>query len=261
MQGAVSAAVPPQPPPEKVKLQLSPLVAESPQRCFEKYAQRLGERLSCATICRWDRLQAAANEQLAGGHVGKLECFWIHEPGAQPCPEAASGLVCFQFVQGHSSNFVRVLHLSAVGGGPPGSGREAAEGRLLSAAVREARGLIFGALPADSLRAVVLVGEDEEGRLYVDADVEAAYQGCGFRWFQLTQCIRRSRSAFRAAKIKPSLRFLVFSAHRGPTDPPRPSGGLQPLSALLLRSDEDATARAEAQAAASGESISSFTAW
>ncbi|CAK0799093.1 unnamed protein product [Prorocentrum cordatum] len=100
-----------------------------------------------------------------------------------------------------------------------------------------------------------------EGRLYVDADVEAAYQGCGFRWFQLTQCIRRSRSAFRAAKIKPSLRFLVFSAHRGPTDPPRPSGGLQPLSALLLRSDEDATARAEAQAAASGESISSFTAW
>ncbi|CAK0799095.1 unnamed protein product [Prorocentrum cordatum] len=118
VQGAVSAAVPPQPPPEKVKLQLSPLVAESPQRCFEKYAQRLGERLSCATICRWDRLQAAANEQLAGGHVGKLECFWIHEPGAQPCPEARIAPTC-----------ARVATLRATRRGPPrcpfpGLGRE-----------------------------------------------------------------------------------------------------------------------------------------
>merc|ERR1719436_2365406 len=94
----------------------------------------------------------------------------------------------------------------------------------LPSAVLEVRRLIFGTLPVDSLRSVVLVGADEADRIYVDGDIENAYESCGFRWFQLTQHVRRRRSSLglQSSKKKLSSRFLVLHAHRQPTDPPAP---------------------------------------
>jgi len=229
----------------ELDLEILPLVTESPQRWFERYVRRLSGRLAGASVISWEKLQERANEQPLGGHVGKLETFWIRRldaargEAATTTPESAEGLVCFQFVQGFSANFVRILHLSVT----------SAEGGLdmwrstLPSAIFEVRRLIFATLPVDNLRAVVLAGEDDAGRIYVDNDVEAAYHKCRFRWFQLTQNLRRTKSTVvRRGRLRPSSRFLVLHAQRGPTDPLAPRGSkFNPMPALLLKSDPTLT--------------------
>lgn len=79
----------------EIDLEVLPLVTENPRICFERYVQRLPEQLAATTDTVWDKLQARAGEQILGGHVGKLECFWILRPGTDATPEAAEGLVCF----------------------------------------------------------------------------------------------------------------------------------------------------------------------
>ncbi|CAE8585318.1 unnamed protein product [Polarella glacialis] len=231
----------------KVALQFSPLVAEFPQRCFERYVKRVAERLAAVGETSWEKLQLRSADQPLGGVVGKLEMFWVHRPSTKPTAEEAEGLVCFQFVQGFAANHVRILHLSVtsgeeVPGGDP-SWRD-----VLPSAILEARRLIFGTLPVDSLRAVVLAGEDDAGRIYVDRDVEEAYQQCRFRWFQLTQSLRRSRGLSRRRKFKPSSRFLVLHAPRMETDPVAPRSNIGTRPALLLRSGA-ASSKEESSAA------------
>lgn len=216
----------------EVKIELTPLIAEDPKKTFERYVKRLPDRLAGATDTAWDKLQARAAEKLTGSHVGKLEFFWIHRLGVEASAEAADGLVCFQFVQGFASNFARILHLSVAGAG---------DGWLsiLPSALLEVRQLLFSTLPVDSVRAVVLAGEDEQGRIYVDRDVEVAYQRCRFRWFQLTQNLRRTRSALTGkSKMKLNSRFLVLHVARSEKDPSAPrASAIQALPAALLSSD------------------------
>lgn len=225
-----------------VALELVPLIADNAQKCFEKYVSRLPERVSSANDIRWDKVQARANEQQLGGHVGKLECFWICRPGVTAAPDTADGIVCFQFVQGFASNFARILHLSVVGDGRAGNSTEAGRAEswpsLLPSAIFQVRHLLFETLPVDSLRAVVVAGEDDSGRIFVDSDVEVAYQRCNFRWFQLTQNLRRTKNAItRKHKVRQA-RFLVLHAPRRPTDPKAPRNStIGRLPAMLLKND------------------------
>jgi len=228
----------PKPPLEaaEVEVELLPLVAENEkvaQKCFERYVRRLPEGIAGATDTAWDKLQKRANEQCLGGHVGKLDFFWICRPGSDPTPDAADGLVCFQFVQGFATNFARVFHLSVVD--RTGDGLVS----LLPSAIFEVRRLIFETLPVDSIRAIVLAGEDDSGRIYVDDDVEVAYQRCRFRWFQLTQNLRRTRSGIRRKKkLKPSTRFLVLNAMRQEHDPKAPGSSIGRRPAMLLKNTD-----------------------
>jgi len=221
----------------EMQLELLPLIAENPQACFERYARRLPERLAVTTETTWQKLQARASEQLLGGHIGKLEFFWITRSGVDPSAETVEGLVCFQFAQGCASNFARILHLSVVG---DSAGGEDAWRDVLPSAIFEVRKFLFSTLPIDSLRAVVLAGEDASGRIYVDGDVEVSYERCRFRWFQLTQTqMRRTRSlaGLRREKPKRSCRFLVLHTARKADDPAAPRGTVARLPAMLLRDD------------------------
>eukprot|EP00401_Gymnodinium_catenatum_P025152 CAMPEP_0117576480 /NCGR_PEP_ID=MMETSP0784-20121206/62824_1 /TAXON_ID=39447 /ORGANISM="" /LENGTH=812 /DNA_ID=CAMNT_0005375743 /DNA_START=68 /DNA_END=2506 /DNA_ORIENTATION=+ len=217
----------------EVELEVSPLVAEDPRKCFERYVRRLPERVASVTETVWERLQARAVETPLGGHVGKLEFFWILSPGSKASPESAQGLVCFQFVQGFAANFARILHLSVV---DSDECHEAWHG-VLPSAILEVRRFLLATLPVNSLRATVIAGEDEEGRIYMDGDVEVAYQRCSFRWFQLTQSMRRTRSTLTRWKIKKSSRFLVLHTSRRDNDPPAPRGNrIACMPALMLQS-------------------------
>mmetsp|Transcript_22473 Transcript_22473/g.49799 ORF Transcript_22473/g.49799 Transcript_22473/m.49799 type:complete len:756 (-) Transcript_22473:32-2299(-) len=233
----------------EVKLEISPLTTEFPHKSFERYVQRLPPRLAFASETSWSKLQARASEQTLGGHVGKLEMFWIHRPNLDPAPETADGMVIFQFVQGFAANFVRILHLSVIGSPCPeqspgrekGAAPETDWAKLMPSAIFEVRRLLFATLPVASLRAVVLAGEDETGRIYFDRDVEVCYARCRFRWFQLTQSLRRTRSVLnRKEKVKPSSRFLVLHAARGELDPPAPRSSISALPALKLRDEQAA---------------------
>lgn len=214
-----------------VSMQFSPVVAEQPQSSFERYVKRLSERMAAVGETNWERLQEKASEQALGGLVGKLEIFWIHRSGGMPTPESADGLVCFQFVQGHASNHARVLHLSVVANGPD------CWHDVLPSAIFEVRRLIFETMAVDSIRAVILASEDDDGLIYVDRDVEAAYQVCRFRWFQLTQSIRRSRSAIRKSKVRGSTRFLILHVPRTTADPVAPRSHIGSKPALVLKNN------------------------
>lgn len=113
----------------------------------------------------------------------------------------------------------------------------------MSSAIFEVRRFIFGSLPVDSLRAVVLAGEDEAGRICIDGDIEVAYQRCRFRWFQLTQNVRRMRTGLRRReKVRTSTRFLVMHVSRGSADPPPPRRASVPrLPAVLFNGSAAAT--------------------
>jgi len=205
----------------------------NPQKCFEKYVRRLPVRCAEATDTVWEKLQGRAAEQILGGHVGKLEFFWIHQSGAEGTPDNADGLVCFQFVQGFAANFVRILHLSVVG-------VDGVWELKLPDVIFQVRQFLLTTLPIDSLRAVVLAGEDDAGKMYFDSDIEVCYQQCRFRWFQLTQSLRRTRNTLtRRAQVRPSSRFLVLHSPRISTDPPAPRCDLSPMPALQLREEED----------------------
>lgn len=163
-----------------------------------------------------------------------MELFWIHRPGALVTADTADGLVCFQFVQGCASNFARVLHLSVT------NGEGCSWQELLPSAIFEVRRLIFGTLPVDSLRAVVLAGEEDTGRIYVDVDVETAYERCRFRWFQLTQSLRRTRSSrvgLQSHGKKLASRFLVLHTHRAQADPKAPHSTIGRMPSLLLKDE------------------------
>jgi len=219
----------------EVDFGLTPMVAEDPRKCFERYIHRLSEGAMATSECSWEALQTRAAEHLQGGHLGKLEFFWILRPGAKASPEAADGLACFQFVQSYSCNFARILHLSVVDG-PAGGWRE-----TLPSAVLEVRRMVFGSLPVDSLRSVVLAAEDESARIYIDRNVETAFKRCGFRWFQLTQTLtRKSGSVFHKGK-RLTHRFLVMHAYRQGTDPCAPQSSIGRLSPLLLKDDMKAS--------------------
>jgi len=242
----------------EVDLEVSPVMAENPQRSFECYVRRLTDRLASTTLTSWDTLQERAQEKILGGHVGKLELFWLHAPGAELSPEAAVGLVCFQFVQGFAGNFARVLHLSVVGEDPqagpmsPNASRSSSGETvwpLLPSAIFVVRRFVLGSLPVDSIRCVVLAGADDTGRIYVDGDVEVAYQQSRFRWFQLTQSLRRTRNALgRRGKLKLSSRFIVLHTLRNADDPAAPSTGMSTLPALVLRDDSSMDAFTESKA-------------
>eukprot|EP00913_Durusdinium_trenchii_P022227 g20886.t1 len=175
-----------------------------------------------------------------GSLVGKLELFWIHKPGETPSADSAVGLVCFQFVQGrmfesgrvlvsstvlcsgYASHYARILHLSV------------ASPEALRSAVLNSKRLIFGTLPVQSVRVTVLAAEDGERRICVDPQVEQAFHQCGFRWFQLTQKLRRQKSAFLP------VRFLVLHSPRSDLDPPPPRDNIGMKSPLLLQNQPDA---------------------
>lgn len=248
---------------------LSPLVAENPQKCFERYLHRLHEQLASATETSWARLQAKASEQILEGHVGKLNFFWLHQKGAKACPETADGLVCFQFVQGCASNFARILHLSvaedgaATPGQQPHQRQQDERGKwndTLPSAILEVRRFVFGTLPVDSLRAVMVAGQDGgSGPIYVDRQVEAAYKCCRFKWFQLTQNIHRTRSRMLAKKTKMNSRFLVLHVSRGPDDPLAPRSAIECQPALLFK---DSPQSFEEGAAEKGDApCAGFSAW
>jgi hypothetical protein len=256
----------PKPPLERaeMKLEVVPLVAEAAQKYFERYVQRVPETLQLVSESSWSKLQERASESCLGGQVGKLEFFWICLPRAEPTPEGASGLVCFQFVQGFSSNFARILHLSVV---EQSSGKAQLWSSILPSAIFEVRRFIFQTLPVQSIRATVLMCEDESGSLCVDGDVEVAYQRCRFKWFQLTQNLRRSRSGIRRKKkVKPSTRFMVLHTPRlEEIDPKAPrQTSVQPMPALLLRDEpgnSDSTLQSPAGEQAEAGGKSSFSAW
>jgi len=243
VQASASASAPLETP--DVDFEIVPLVVESGQKCFEKYVNRLHERIAAGAERSWEKILARANEQQLGGHVGKLECFWICRPGVNASPETADGFVCFQFVQGFASNFARILHLSVVGDGAPGNSTAASRSEswpsLLPSAIFQVRRLLFETLPVDSLRSVVLAGEDDSGGIYVDTDIEVSYVRCNFRWFQLTQTVRRTKKAItRKQKVRNS-RFLVLSTMRRPEDPKAPrNSSIARRPALLLQNDSSA---------------------
>ncbi|CAE7648878.1 unnamed protein product [Symbiodinium sp. CCMP2592] len=222
-----------QAPSPHVEFQLSPLIAEQPQRLIERYVKRIPEHLAAAAETNWDKLQGRAAEQPLGSLVGKLEIFWIHLPGKVASADSADGLVCFQFVQGHAAHYARILHLSVApqdGIGWP---------QALPAAIAQVRHFIFTTLPVQSLRVVVLAAEDEDKRICIDRDVEAAYKHCRFRWFQLTQRLRRAKSAFlRHRKSARSIRFLVLHSPRTDEDPPAPRDAVGTKPALKLQGPE-----------------------
>jgi len=253
--------------------EMSPLVAENPQKCFERYLQRLHERLASATETSWVRLQAKASEHILGGHVGKLEFFWLHQKGTEATPETADGLVCFQFVQGCAANFGRILHLSVAEDGaamPEQQQQQQQQQRqpdergkwndTLPSAILEVRRFIFGTLPVDSLRAVMVAGQDGgSGPIYVDSQVEAAYKSCRFRWFQLTQNLHRTRTRMLAKKKTMNSRFLVLHVSRGSDDPLPPRSAIECLPALLLKDSEQSV---EAGAAEKDDATrAAFSAW
>eukprot|EP00929_Paragymnodinium_shiwhaense_P105622 TRINITY_DN70676_c0_g1_i1.p1 TRINITY_DN70676_c0_g1~~TRINITY_DN70676_c0_g1_i1.p1 ORF type:complete len:892 (+),score=207.49 TRINITY_DN70676_c0_g1_i1:123-2798(+) len=226
----------------EVPLELLPLLAGDPRKAFEKYVKRLPERQHSTTEYRWDKLQVRAAEQLCGGHVGKLELFWIVRQGCQATAETAEGLVAFQFVQGIASNFARVLHLSVVGEGNDKEGSVTFDETwqdVMPSAIFEVRKLLFGTLPISGIRAFMLAGEDDEGQIYIDKDVEVAYQRSSFRWFQLTQTLKRTKSALTGRKsVRPAARFLVLHAPRTASDPAAPRGHhIGSMPALLLRDE------------------------
>jgi hypothetical protein len=233
-------------------------MAEDPRKPFERYVRRLPERLAVATDTEWEKLQGRANEKLLGAHVGKLEFFWIHSPGyVAVSEESVYGLVCFQFVQGFASNFARILHLSVVDNTIPGEAWSSA----LPSALLEVRRLLFQTLPVDNIRAIVLAAEDDTGRIYVDKDVEISFQRCGFRWFQLTQKVHRTRSAVsRRVKVKAASRFLVLTASRDESrDPKPPRESIGRLPAALLRSEERSSDVPVAEVAEDADSLRSFS--
>jgi len=250
-------------PSPHVEFQLSPLIAEQPQRLIERYMKRIPEHLAAAAETNWDKLQGRAAEQPLGSLVGKLEIFWIHLAGKLASADSADGLVCFQFVQGHAAHYARILHLSVApqdGIGWP---------QALPAAIAQVRHFIFSTLPVQSLRVVVLAAEDEDKRICIDRDVEAAYKHCRFRWFQLTQRLRRAKSAFlRHRKSARSIRFLVLHSPRTDEDPPAPRDAVGTKPALKLQGpdgtegpagDEGETEEAEDSTLRVEEL--SFTAW
>jgi len=198
-------------------------------------------------------LVAKSRECVQGAHIGKLEFWWIHGPGKQATPENADGLVCFQFVQSCAANFARVLHLSVV------SGEETWQ-ELMPSAIFEVRKLVFGTLPVDSLRAVVLSAVDDNGKIYVDGDVEVAFEKCRFRWFQLTQSLRRTRSSVLALQKRKKLasRFLVLNAYRAKGDPEPPRSDIRRMTPLLLKGNASASPSASPSSAPTGESASGF---
>jgi len=226
-----------------VSLELIPIVAEDPQKCFKRYVLRIPERLAMSSEVSWETLQARAAEQPLGGLVGKLECFWIRAVGMTASPETAEGLVCFQFVQGFAANFARVLHLSVVGTCAQGESSSTEAGdewqEVLPSAILEVRRFLFGTLPIDSVRGIVNAIEDENGDMCVDNDVEQAWKKNRFRWFQVHQNLRRIRSVVRRRKMLSS-RHLVFHASRTKQDPRTAQTSIGRLPALMLRSSEDA---------------------
>lgn len=241
------------PSPPNVEFQLSPLIAEQPQRLIDRYMKRIPEHLAAAAETNWEKLQGRAAEQPLGSLVGKLEIFWIHLPGKVASADSADGLVCFQFVQGHAAHYARILHLSVApqdGLGWP---------QALPAAIAQVRHFIFTTLPVQSLRVVVLAAEDEDKRICIDRDVEAAYKHCRFRWFQLTQRLRRAKSAFlRHRKSARSIRFLVLHSPRTDEDPPAPRDAVGTKPALKLQAEgPDDSPEAEDSTLAE----LSFTAW
>lgn len=204
--------------------------------------------------------------------------------------ESAEGLVCFQFVQGYAGNFARVLHLSVVapgksatGGGPvgspPGSGAENLKGgssrrssgaspspeeasdeaeaaalALLPSAVFEVRRFVLGTLPVDGVRVTVHASEDQRQRIYLDGDVESAFYRCGFRWFQLTQTVRRrygrgrrilqgATGARKQALLlkKSGVHFVLSSPRREESgDPPMPlRSSVERLAPWHAKHDDD----------------------
>lgn len=209
-------------------LGLSPLLTEDPRREFELYVQRLDGRLAQSMDTCWERLSKTASEHLQGAHAGKLEFWWIHAPGKKASPELADGLVCFQFVQSCATNFARILHLSVVS-------HEDGWSAVLPSAILEVRRLIFGTLPVDAVRAAVLALEDESGRTCVDEEIEVAFNQCGFRWFQLTQDIRRTSSKFRRKQKSVATRNLVLNTYRSKQDPEAPYSEIRRLPSLLLQ--------------------------
>lgn len=223
----------------EVGLELTPLVTPEPRKAFEQYVRRIPERLACAMETSWEKMQGRSAENIPGGHIGKLEMFWITRSGSEASADEALGLVCFQFVQGFASNFARVLHLSVTGSDRGGANdwRE-----MLPHAVLEVRRLLFTTLPVGSIRSVILAGEDAEKRIYVDRDVEVAYQRCSFRWFQLTQSLKHTKATItRRASVKPKSRFLVLNAMRRADDPSAPrNSSISSKPALLLRSEPNA---------------------
>eukprot|EP00435_Cladocopium_sp_Y103_P006236 s3267_g2.t1 len=180
-----------------------------------------------------EKLQGAAAEHPLGSLVGKLELFWIHEPGDLPPKpaESAVGLVCFQFVQGHAAHYARVLHLSVT------------RPEALQSAVLQARHLILETLPVKSLRVTVLAAEDDAQHICIDPHVERAYHQCGFRWFQLTQKLRRKKSSLLRHRKKRAVRFLVLHSQRGDADPPAPRNEIGTKAQLLLQSQTSEGAR------------------
>lgn len=218
-----------------VELEVTPMIEDQPQKSFERYVRRVPDRLAAGTECAWDKLLAASLEHLTGGHVGKIELFWIHKPGMLATPDTADGLVCFQFVQGCASNFARVLHLSV----SPCQSIAEEWPKVLPSAVFAVKRLVFGTLPVDSLRAVVYAPEDDSGRIYFDQDVESAYIQCQFRWFQLNQSLRRTGYKYSfggRSKVHSVRRSLVFASQRSTADPQAPLSTIGRLPALLLRS-------------------------
>ncbi|CAJ1383378.1 unnamed protein product [Effrenium voratum] len=212
-------------PATNIELQLSPLVAEQPQKSFERYMKRVPDNLAAAAETSWDKIQACAAEQPLGSIVGKLELFWIHQPGQVPEADTVDGLVCFQFVQGHATHYARIVHLSV------------ASPQVLQSAVLHVKRLIFATLPVHSLRATVLAAEDDDRRICIDPQVERAYHQCGFRWFQLTQKLRRKKAAFLRYRKCRSLRFMVLHLPRTDADSPAPRDLVGTKAPLLLRSE------------------------
>eukprot|EP00931_Biecheleriopsis_adriatica_P098479 TRINITY_DN7243_c0_g1_i2.p1 TRINITY_DN7243_c0_g1~~TRINITY_DN7243_c0_g1_i2.p1 ORF type:complete len:740 (-),score=171.73 TRINITY_DN7243_c0_g1_i2:144-2165(-) len=214
-------------------LQLSPVVSENPQRAFERYVQRVPEQLAATVVVSWDKLEASAKPPPTG-EVGKMEMFWIHSPGATPTPETAEGLACFQFVQGCAAHNARLLHISVTAQDVPGN---SGWRHVLPSAILETKRLVFATLPINSVRAIVLAGEDDTGSIHVDRDVEESYARCRFRWFQLTQSVRRSRSGLtRKRKVKLDSRFMVLEAYRHESDPAAPRNTVDTKPPMLLKS-------------------------
>lgn len=239
----------------EMKLELSPLVSEHPQQSFETYVKRIPELLAAAVETNWEKLQGAAAEHPLGSLVGKLELFWIHEPGDLPPKpaESAMGLVCFQFVQGHASHYARVLHLSVT------------RPEALQSAVSQARHLILETLPVKSLRVTVLAAEDDGQHICIDPHVERAYHQCGFRWFQLTQKLRRKKSSLLRHRKKRAVRFLVLHSQRGDADPPAPRNEIGTKAQLLLQSQTSEEGRESPSAIREVEPVEAeeltFSAW
>lgn len=164
---------PPRPKETEGAFLLLPLTATpaTVEEVFQRYLARVDPRMS-RSMEPWSSLQQALEDE----GVGAPEWFWLMRCGSESGPPAgpftADGLVVFRLKR-MSTTFGQLLHLSVT------------HASALEAALDVVKSRMFARQPIRSIR-TTLWFNDVEGEFQLNRDMEAAFKGKRFRWFQLT---------------------------------------------------------------------------